>query len=361
MAASHPDLNKRKIIHIDMDAFYASVEMRDKPEYQDRPLAVGGEPKGRGVLCTSNYIARKFGVRSAMPSRKAVELCPELVIVPPRFDLYKSISKEIREIFSEYTEKIEPLSLDEAYLDVSDCEQSATQIAMEIKQKIFARTKLTASAGVAPNKLLAKIASDLRKPNGISVIKPHQVTTFMKTLPVSKIPGVGPVSKRKLKDFGIETCEQIFKHRKLSLYETFGSRFSDWLWERGQGIDKTEVSNDRKRKSISVESTFSEDLSCEQSIERETLKLSKELFTRLTATQLAASSLSVKIRYKDFSVVSKGFSMPFPIFTLEDLEKNAKLCLQKINLESPIRLIGLKASNLVEKKLTGNLVQGSLF
>ena len=194
MAVSHPDLNKRKIIHIDMDAFYASVEMRDKPEYQDRPLAVGGEPKGRGVLCTSNYIARKFGVRSAMPSRKAVELCPDLVIVPPRFDLYKSISKEIREIFSEYTEKIEPLSLDEAYLDVSDCEQSATQIAMEIKQKIFARTKLTASAR-APNKLLAKIASDLRKPNGISVIKPHQVTTFMKTLPVGKYPELGQFLK----------------------------------------------------------------------------------------------------------------------------------------------------------------------
>lgn len=357
----HPDLSKKKIIHIDMDAFYASVEVRENPELKGRPLGVGGEPKGRGVLCTASYEARKYGVRSAMPSRRAVELCPDLVIVPPRFELYKEISKEIRSIFLEYTEKIEPLSLDEAYLDVTDSPLSATQIAMEIKQKIYTKTKLTASAGVAPNKMLAKIASDLRKPNGISIIKPHQVAAFVKKLPVSKIPGIGPVSQRKLKQFGINICEDIYKNRKLTLYENFGNRFADWLWERGLGIDKSEVSNNRDRKSISVENTFNTDITDSAAIQAELIKLAKDLHKRLEVNKLAASSVSIKIKYNDFTNITKSSAAPFPIFTLEDIEKHAINCLSKAEITKPVRLIGLKSSNLVEKSLTENMVQGSLF
>lgn len=226
----------RKIIHIDMDCFFAAVEMRDNPALRDIPIAIGGSRVQRGVISTANYPARKFGVRSAMPTGMALKLCPHLTLLPGRFEAYREASHHIREIFSRYTSLIEPLSLDEAYLDVSDsthCHGSATLMAREIRQTIFNELALTASAGVAPVKFLAKIASDLNKPNGQFVLTPAEVPAFLKTLPLSKIPGVGKVSAAKLESMGLRTCEDVQKSDLAMLLKRFG-KFGRILWERSQ-------------------------------------------------------------------------------------------------------------------------------
>lgn len=252
----------KKIIHIDMDCFYAQVEMRDNPKLQNIPLAIGGKPGTRSVLCTANYTARKYGVRSAMPSNTAVKLCPGLVIMPPNFHKYKKESEIIQEVFYEYTDLVEPLSLDEAYLDVSNCTEchgSATLIAKEIKRKIFERTGLTASAGVAPNKFLAKVASEWNKPNGLFVITPDKVMDFVPTLPVKKINGVGPVTAARLKEAGIETCGDIKKLGLRKLQMHFSS-FGETLWDYAHGIDNRDVVTDWTRKSLSCEQTYMSDI-----------------------------------------------------------------------------------------------------
>lgn len=273
----------RKIIHVDMDCFYAQVEMRDNPKLQNVPLAIGGKPGTRSVLCTSNYIARKFGVRSAMSSNTAVKLCPNLVILPPDFSKYKRESEIIQDIFYEYTDLVEPLSLDEAYIDVTNCKQchgSATLIAREIKKKIFERTGLTASAGVAPNKFLAKVASEWKKPNGLFVITPDKIMDFVPSLPVKKINGVGPVTCARLKEFGIETCGDILKmgHRKMQLHL---GQFGDTLWDYAHGIDEREVINDWTRKSLSCEETYISDIDSLDTCLLEVMPLLEEVTRRL--------------------------------------------------------------------------------
>lgn len=228
----------RKIIHVDMDCFFAAVEMRDNPALRDIPIAIGGSRVQRGVISTANYPARKFGVRSAMPTATALKLCPHLTLLPGRFDAYKEASNHIREIFSRYTSLIEPLSLDEAYLDVSDsvhCQGSATLMAQEIRETIHRELNLTASAGIAPVKFLAKIASDLNKPNGQFVIAPHQVAEFVKTLPLAKIPGVGKVSAAKLESMGLRTCADVQNSDLAMLLKRFG-KFGRILWERSQEL-----------------------------------------------------------------------------------------------------------------------------
>ena len=264
----------RKIIHIDMDCFFAAVEMRDNPALRDIPIAIGGSRVQRGVISTANYPARKFGVRSAMPTAMALKLCPHLTLLPGRFEAYREASNHIREIFSRYTSLIEPLSLDEAYLDVSDsvhCHGSATLMAQEIRQIIFNELALTASAGVAPVKFLAKIASDLNKPNGQFVLTPAEVPAFLKTLPLAKIPGVGKVSAAKLESMGLRTCEDVQNSDLAVLLKRFG-KFGRILWERSHGIDEREIHNDRQRKSIGVERTLEEDIhewgECEAIVER---------------------------------------------------------------------------------------------
>lgn len=249
----------RKIIHVDMDCFFAAVEMRDNPALRDIPIAIGGSRVQRGVISTANYPARKYGVRSAMPTAMALKLCPHLTLLPGRFDAYKEASSHIQEIFSRYTSLIEPLSLDEAYLDVTHsvhCHGSATLMAQEIRQTIFNELNLTASAGVAPVKFLAKIASDLNKPNGQYVITPEEVPAFLKTLPLSKIPGVGKVSAAKLESMGLRTCEDVQRSDLALLLKRFG-KFGRVLWERSQGIDDRDVNNERLRKSVGVERTLS--------------------------------------------------------------------------------------------------------
>ncbi|WP_435249328.1 DNA polymerase IV [Vibrio sp. nBUS_14] len=295
----------RKIIHVDMDCFYAAVEMRDNPSYRNRPLAVGGHEKQRGVLSTCNYEARKFGIRSAMPTGKALQLCPNLLVVPGRMSVYVEISKKIREIFSRYTSIIEPLSLDEAFLDVTDskqCHGSATLIAEAIRHDIWNELNLTASAGIAPIKFLAKVASDMNKPNGQFVIPPQDVQAVIDELPLEKIPGVGKVSIEKLHQAGFFTCKDIKESDYRDLLLRFGRQGAS-LWKRSHGVDDREVIIERERKSVGVERTFTQNIStyeeCWQLIED---KLFPELETRLekASPSKAIIKQGIKLKFADF-------------------------------------------------------------
>ncbi|WP_343856908.1 DNA polymerase IV [Aliiglaciecola litoralis] len=294
----------RKIIHIDMDCFYAAVEMRDKPELRHLPIAIGGSSDRRGVIATCNYPARKFGVRSAMATAHAVKLCPNLVLVPGRMELYVEISKQIRQIFQRYTDKIEPLSLDEAYLDVSDCTLfcgSATLIAEDIRKAIFAETGLTASAGVAPCKFVAKIASDENKPDGICVITPDKLDDFVKALPLGKIPGVGKVTVQKLHNLGLYTCNDVRAYSLEKLVKGFG-KFGPVIWNRSHAIDDRDLSLSRERKSVGVERTLSEDLltkeQCLEVVEKLYPKLEERLISARANTKI--QSQGVKLKFSDF-------------------------------------------------------------
>ena len=295
----------KKIIHVDMDCFYAAVEMRDNPQFRGIPLAVGGSEKQRGVISTCNYEARKFGVRSAMPTGQALTLCPSLTVVPGRMQVYKEVSQQIRSIFERYTSIIEPLSLDEAYLDVSHstrCKGSATLMAEAIRNDIFNETGLTASAGIAPIKFLAKVASDLNKPNGQYVIPPENVQQEIDKLPLEKIPGVGKVSLEKLHQAGYYKGEDIKNADYRDLLTRFG-RLGASLWKRSQGIDDREVKVERERKSVGVERTFVENISsyeeCWSVIED---KLFPELEKRLERADpnKAIIKQGIKMKFADF-------------------------------------------------------------
>lgn len=261
-ASDQPAMSSRKIVHIDCDCFYAAIEMRDDPRLADKPLAVGGSAERRGVIATCNYEARAYGVRSAMPTRQALQLCPDLLIVKPRMDAYKAVSQEMHGIFRDYTDLIEPLSLDEAYLDVSASGHfagSATRIADAIRRRVARELRITVSAGVAPNKFLAKIASDWQKPNGLFVITPGQVDEFVLALPVAKLHGVGKVTAQRLGRMGIESCAQLREWGKPALAREFGS-FGERLWNLARGIDERVVQVNSRRQSVSVEHTFEQDL-----------------------------------------------------------------------------------------------------
>lgn len=299
----------KKIIHVDMDCFYAAVEMRDNPSYRNRPIAVGGHEKQRGVLSTCNYEARKFGIRSAMPTARALQLCPQLLVVPGRMHVYKQVSQQIREIFSRYTQLIEPLSLDEAYLDVTEstqCHGSATLIAEAIRHDIWTELQLTASAGIAPVKFLAKVASDMNKPNGQYVIPPDKVQEEVDKLPLEKIPGVGKVSLEKLHQAGYFTGKDIKESNYRDLLLKFG-RLGASLWNKSHGIDPREVVVERERKSVGVERTFSENISsydqCWQVIEE---KLFPELEKRLekASPDKAIIKQGIKLKFADFQLTT---------------------------------------------------------
>ncbi|NQZ83083.1 MAG: DNA polymerase IV [Colwellia sp.] len=302
----------RKIIHIDMDAFYVSVEIRDNPRLINQPVAVGGQPNTRSVLSTCNYIAREFGVRSAMPASVAMRKCPNLIIVPGRMDVYKSISTHLRQIFERYTDIIEPLSLDEAYLDVTHCKLfngSATLIAEDIRLAIFEELNLTASAGIAPIKYLAKVASDLNKPNGQYVIPPQKVLSFITDMSLSKIPGVGKVTFEKLKACGLEFGQDVRQVDKKELINKFG-KLGISLWQKCQGIDNREIKTTRVRKSVGVERTFADDIS---DIEKLNLFMHEKLIPELKKrskgylSDREISKLGVKVKFKDFHQTTKEF------------------------------------------------------
>lgn len=297
-----------KIIHVDCDCFYAAVEVRDDPRLRGRPVAVGGDPNRRGVIATCNYPARDFGVRSAMASSQALRLCPELVILPPDFDKYRRVSAQIHEIFRAFTPIIEPLSLDEAYLDVTESplhSNSATRIAEAIRQKVRETVHITVSAGVAPNKFLAKVASDWRKPDGLFTITPEQVDTFVRDLPVKRISGVGRVTGEKMTALGIQTCGDLQRLEKLELAQHFGS-FGERLYHLARGEDDRPVQTSRRRKSVSVERTYHEDRRTFSEWQRELDGLLEKLeqrVARLDADYLI-QGLTVKVRYSDFRIVS---------------------------------------------------------
>jgi DNA polymerase-4 len=295
----------RKIIHVDADSFFASVEMRENPELVGKPIAVGGSSDRRGVIATANYEARKYGVRSAMPSSRALQQCPQLIIIPAQFELYREVSRQIQAIFRDYTDLIEPLSLDEAYLDVSDCQHcggSATLIANEIRRRVREEIKLTVSAGVAPNKFLAKVASDWNKPDGTFTVAPEQVAEFVYQLPVSKINGVGKVTAEKLKKMGVETCGDLQKLEITELAKRFG-KYGPRLAQLAHGIDNREVKTSRLRKSISVEQTYPQDLEQETALLAALEKILDELeqrFKKIESHYIPAKRF-VKVKFNDFT------------------------------------------------------------
>jgi DNA polymerase-4 len=293
---------RRSIIHLDMDCFYAAIEVRDKPELAGKPVAVGGARDRRGVLTTCNYEARKFGVRSAMPTFKALQLCPNLIVMPTRFEAYRGESAKIREILFRFTPLIEPLSLDEAFLDVSRHDGDPAALAQIIRQLIFQNTGLTASAGIAPNKMLAKIASDWKKPNDQFEIRPEDIGGFMEALPVQKLWGIGAKSAKKLSDLGIGTCGELQGCSRIQLYEWFG-KFGLELYLLCRGDDRREVTPDRKRKSLSNERTFTIDLTSVAQCEARIPDLFEELIADLKQNggQDRVKSVFVKIRFADFA------------------------------------------------------------
>lgn len=337
----------RKIIHIDMDAFYASVEQRENPALKGRPVAVGGKNR-RGVVAAASYEARKFGVRSAMPVRQALELCPDLQLVRPNFPLYQEISRALQSFYGEYTDIIEPLSLDECYLDVSRNKKdisSATEIAHLLRDRIRRELNLTASCGVAPNKLLAKIASDINKPDGIFVIKPADVEEFMLGLPVKKIWGVGKVTYGKLQKMHIKTCADLQKIDKFKLQQIFG-KYGDALYLFCRGIDDREVSSYRESKSIGAERTLMEDISGKDEIWAVLETQMERVIERLMRSEFYFRTVTVKIKYADFQIITRSASLSQASRDKDLLAAEAKKIINNLEIGKKIRLVGVSISNL---------------
>jgi DNA polymerase-4 len=346
----------RRIVHLDMDAFYASVEQRDEPALRGRPVAVGGRPEGRGVVAAASYEAREFGVRSAMPMARAVRLCPQLVIVPPAFERYRAASQQVMAILRSCTPLVEPLSLDEAYLDVttnSFNEEFGSSVARRLKQQIKDETGLTASAGVAPNKFLAKIASGWRKPDGLTVISPQRVESFLEALPVEALWGVGPVTARKLREAGIERLVQVRSFDPGELARLVGS-MADWLRQLSHGDDPRPVVPDRPAKSSSSENTYAEDLTDLGAIRTEIDRMARENAEWLARKRLAARSIDIKVRYADFSTVTRSHTLSLPTSDADVIASWATMLLEKTEAgRRPVRLLGAGVHGLVAEQAAG--------
>lgn len=329
----------RKIIHIDMDAFFASVEMRDNPKLEHLPIAVGGSNDRRGVLCTANYVARKFGVKSAMPSSLALKLCPDLILIKPNFKKYSQASKAVFEIFSKYTHLVEPMSLDEAYLDVTgtdQCSNSATLIAKEIREQIKLMTGLNASAGISCNKLIAKLASDYKKPNGQFTVCPSEIDSFIRTIPIERIWGIGKVTAKKMHEMGIKNCLdlQAYERNELSVY--FG-KFGENLYDFCRGIDYRKIETEYERKSLGTEETYIHDLATLDEMKIQILELAHGLKSDLKHYQdRAIKNIQVKIKYFDFKQTTIERDLP-----LAD-ESFLSLLEERWSLSPmPVRLLGV--------------------
>jgi len=342
-AGPHP---QRKIIHIDMDAFYASVEQRDNPHLRGKPVLVGGQPGKRGVVAAASYEARAFGVRSAMPTIRAQQLCPTAIFVRPNFERYKQVSAQIQAIFKDYTPLVEPLSLDEAFLDVTGRARSATWIANEIRARIQNETRLTASAGVAPGKFLAKVASDIHKPNGIFVITPDEVHDFLAQLPIRKFFGVGKATEEKMKQLGISNGSDLQALSLDFLVRHFG-KTGHFYYQISRGIDNREVKPSRERKSISVERTFPEDIYEVTHLDQMLQNVCEELSMRMEKKDLLGRTLHLKVRLENFETLSRSFSRSVPTRQMTDLYETASTLLSHIELKNRgVRLIGVGCSHL---------------
>jgi DNA polymerase IV len=340
---------QRKIIHVDMDAFYASVEQRDNPELRGKPVAVGGS-RERGVVAAASYEARKFGVHSAMPSVSAKRKCPDLIFVKPRFDAYKAVSLQIREIFAEHAPLVEPLSLDEAYLDVTENLKgiaSATEIAKEIRAKIRAETSLTASAGVSYNKFLAKLASDHRKPDGLFVITPKMGPAFVAALPVGKFHGVGPATTAKMNRLGIETGLDLRAQTISFLQQHFGKSGPHFYWI-ARGIDDRPVRADRIRKSIGAENTFSVDLFTFDAAQNELLPIIDKVWRHCESSGARGRTVTLKIKYADFQQITRSLTLPRMIEERTTLERvSLDLLKGQLPVRKGIRLLGVSLSTFM--------------
>jgi DNA polymerase-4 len=338
----------RRILHIDMDAFYASVEQRDNPSLRGKPVAVGGDPTVRGVVAAASYEARTFGVRSAIPMSRAVRLCPSLVIVRPDFQKYRSISTQIFDIYREVTPLVEPLSLDEAYLDVTENswhEPLGVNVARRLKDRIKDATQLTASAGVAPNKFLAKIASGWKKPDGLTVVAPERVERFLQGLPVDALWGVGPVTAERLRASGIEKLTDVRARTPAELDEIVGS-LSSWLIDLAHGRDDRAVEPNRPSKSAGSEETYAKDLESLEQIKREVDQLARGVAEWLGKKSIAARTVTIKVRYSDFTTITRSQSTREPTADAENIVARALKLLEKTEAgHRPIRLLGVSVHN----------------
>ena len=335
-----------------MDAFYASVEQRDDPALRGKPVAVGGRPDQRGVVAAASYEARTFGVRSAMPMARAVRLCPALVIVHPDFERYRQVSRQVMELLRACTPLVEPLSLDEAYLDVTENnwnEPLATNVAKRLKREILETTRLTASAGVAPNKFLAKIASGYRKPDGLTVIPPERVESFLQDLPVEALWGVGPVTARKLREIGISRLVEVRSADPERLHGAVGS-LADWLRQLSHGDDPRPVVPDRASKSSSTENTYAEDLVEPEAIRAELDRMARENAEWLSRRRLEARTVTIKMRYADFTTVTRSHTLSRATSDADVIASWAKDLVERTDAgKRPVRLLGVRVQGLVEK------------
>ena len=342
-------MSQRKIIHIDMDAFYASVEQRDNPSYRGKPLVVGGDPHSRGVVCAASYEARRFGVHSAMPCARAYQLCPEATFVAPDFKRYKAASKKIHEIFHEFTDIIEPLSLDEAFLDVTEnkiSESSATLIAEAIRQRIREELQLTASAGVSTCKFIAKIASDYNKPNGICVVPPKQIDDFLGPLPIRRVPGIGKRSEQRMHDLGINTIADLRAVSESDCQHYFGNQAQRY-YELARGIDERPVEHHRERVSIGVEHTYAHDVDTLPELIEQLRALADELARRLQRAKCRGHELCLKVKYHDFKSYTHQRGVSQELWNADDIfELASQLFNESIDDQKAVRLLGLSAGQL---------------
>ncbi len=348
-----------------MDAFYASVEQRDFPEFRGKALAVGGSPSGRGVVATASYEARKFGVKSAMSSRMALQLCPHLLFTRPRFDVYKEVSNHIRSIFHRYTDLIEPLSLDEAYLDVTEDKLnigSAIEIARQIKQAIHDELQLTASAGVSVNKFVAKIASDFQKPDGLTFIGPSKVTKFLEALPIHKFFGVGKVTAKKMNQMGVHIGADLKRFSEIEIQQHFG-KSGKFFYQMVRGMDERPVRPNRISKSVGSEDTFESDLTDPELMKVEIARLAERVFARLERGEKFGKTVTLKIKYADFSQITRSKTGLISLSKLHEIQDYAYELLEKVDMQDKrVRLLGVTVSNFqCEQHDTPEYVQLSLF
>ncbi|WP_298212466.1 DNA polymerase IV [Ferrimicrobium sp.] len=344
----------RKIIHVDMDAFFAAVEQRDHPELRGQPVIVGGDPAGRGVVATCSYEARRFGVHSAMTASRAKSLCPQGIFIRPRMDAYRQTSHQVMEILQSYTSLVEPLSLDEAFLDVTEATSNgvlAVQIAQEVRTRIERETGLTASAGVSYNKLLAKLASDWRKPDGLMVIPPERGLSFLAPLHVSKLHGVGPATVDKLAQLGIHTVLDLRNASQQTLVSHFG-KLGLWFGEIANGIDLRPVQPNRVRKSVGCERTFQTDLNDRQDMMTVLIEMTERVSSHLYALGLAGRTVSIKVRFPDFKTVTRALTVSEPIWRLEAISAVLPTLLARAipserGVHASVRLLGVALNGLV--------------
>jgi DNA polymerase-4 len=343
----------RKIIHVDMDMFYAAVELLDRPDLRDKPVVVGGPPNSRSVVTTANYVARKYGIHSAMPCAEAHRRCPQCVFLKPDFRKYHKFSEIIRAVFFEYTDLVEPLSLDEAYLDVTHNkagEPSATRIAKAIKKKILERTGLTASAGVAPNMFVAKIASDFKKPDGLTVVPPDKVLDFIRPLPVRRIPGIGRVTDAHMAELGIRTVADLAAKTPEWLEENFGS-FGQYLWEIARGIDEREVTPEWERKSLGAEETFEKDLLEVREIEDYLEICAQRVFDELTEEGKKARTVTLKIKYYDFRSITRRRTLDDFVLSADEIFAVTRDLLSRTDAgRTKVRLAGISLSTFTRRE-----------